>query len=294
MSGNIEANTLVLMSGIQAETNAQANLEYVRISSFKIGDEANGVLDEKDTAINGNLVYEGGSGEITVSVVSKDTIQFHITLEPGVGEFNIGNIVLFTSEGVAYSKTVLPRQIYKHKYSPPEYILGSRISFVIAITRANIEEKISPQITTIDNANVPSVADHTLLDEVNSVIYNVYNVQNHLQTGTPVLASSRSSDSSWFASPLMKYINDGFFNNFDGGTDGDRHVELLINFGGNYLIMDTGFQSTISGGDLQNEISDIFYSALDLGELRLFELDNNVVQYKDQENFTYYYIRRNL
>ena len=294
MSGNIEANTLVLMSGIQAETDAQANLEYIKISSFKIGDEANGVLDEKDTNINGNLVYEGGSGEITVSVVSKDTIQFHITLEPGVGQFNIGNIVLFTSEGIAYSKTVLPRQIYKHIYSPPEYVLGSRISFVIAITRANIEEKISPEITTTDNANVPSVADQTLLDGVNSVIYNVYNVQNHLQTGTPVLTAGRSADSAWFATPLMKYINDGFFNNFDGGTDGDRHLELLMNLGGNYLQEDTSFQTLLNGGDLQNQNSDIFYSQLNPEELRLFELDSNVVQYKDQENLTYYYIRRNL
>lgn len=217
------ADNILLDEGVNALVNAQANNVAVEIDSVVIGNDASSSIDPSDTSINGNQVFSGGASLIGVSTTGTDTIRFLITLDEGIGDFDVGNIVLFTSNNEAFMKMSLDTQVQKTASNLPSKI-GNRLTFNAALVYNNVTSLVNVSILTQTDASLPDVQDVVSLPNAGVATYNAYLLQNHEHLGVPTLALKRNTDNTWFGIPIMDYLKSADFGILDGGVDADEHL----------------------------------------------------------------------
>lgn len=256
------ASTVLLDEGNTALVNAKGNNTLVKLDSWKIGDFAGFSLDRTANDVLGNVVATGSNAEISVTIVSSDTLRFMLTLDEDAGNYNVGNIMLFDDGGNAIMWMVLESSVSKEANNLPAQV-GNRLAFNMSLTYNNVSNLINTSILQQNLANIPIVSDDGSLPIASGAAYDLYLLQNHRNLASPTLAFRRNSDDKWFGLPYVDYINDAEFGILDGGVDGTGSVrnQDYVRAGG--YLHDQQFTDTIDGGDLiENRTSTLDFGTI--------------------------------
>ncbi len=181
----------------------QINITYFRIGSAAASDGAQALVTNTDVQ---NFVYQGTSSQMSYSVIDTDTVLYRIVLDQTIGNFEIGNVGIFTSDGTMFAQGVLPQETPKY-FSQPPNLIGNRkvIDFVLVLSnQANI---VNLNIFLANECSLPQVPTELLLPPATTAPFNTYLVLNHTHIGRPTLASRFNG--FWNHTPLHLYPNEG-------------------------------------------------------------------------------------
>ncbi|MDE1905079.1 MAG: phage tail protein [Rhodospirillales bacterium] len=193
---SVLVNTSVITNAglSDAITNGTQGLK-VQISSFQIGS----ALITPQPTMTGvtTLVYTGTADQITYSSnASTDEITFYVSLGETVGNFYIGNIGLFTTDGTMFAISALANQEYKLKTdtgtSPPT--TGNSRIYAIVVALTNVQNLIDVSIISPAYASLPSVTTEAQLPSVNAAPYNAYIVETLSKTNTNSIAVTNGTN----------------------------------------------------------------------------------------------------
>lgn len=201
------ANTpsVITLAGLAAAARAGQYGPKIEVTKVKIGSSIiTSSINSNMTDVT-NSVWEGGTDVIRYQVVSDTVVMFKITLDESVGNFDIGNIGLFLSDGTMFTITALPKVSYKQKTEGST--VGNRRIFNIPVILSGIAEITNLSILIADEANVPQVNTEQDLPDPISAPFSVYEVLYHTDFGCPVLAIR--VDSNWWYIPAQLSVGSG-------------------------------------------------------------------------------------
>src|SRR5882762_7002291 len=99
--------TVITRAGITAAINAGGQGALIDITYFKIGSALLTPVLDTMTNVTG-LVYTGSSSQLAYRVIDENTTDYIITLDESIGNFDIGNIGLFLTDGTMFALTGYP------------------------------------------------------------------------------------------------------------------------------------------------------------------------------------------
>ena len=176
--------TVVTDAGINACLQAGMTGPKIDITQVKIGSQIIEVTPDM-TDVYGE-VWSGGLDYINYQVQDSDVFAFKITLDEAIGDFDCGNIGLFTADGTLFSITTMDKP--ERKIKNAEDVVGNRKIFVIPIKLSGISQLINVSLLVPDEASIPFVQTQLDLPQVNLAAYSVYEIINHTEFNASALA----------------------------------------------------------------------------------------------------------
>lgn len=225
------------MSGIATITNAGLAAAFVseadgyatkiNITGFKIGSTHNVTPSGLETDVLGSTLHTGDLTDMTVTKVGTSTLVYKIRLDKTVGDFDIGNIGLFTDTGVLFALLVYPRTRPKEQESLPD-TAGNIIEIQLAVIYTNLAEAVDLSLTTNAESDLPTVTLFTDLPTPSTAAHSVYLVTNNSLVGGPSLAFTDGS--AWYYSRLYATtLNAADVVSTPAGTLSATNVQAALN-----------------------------------------------------------------
>lgn len=169
----------------------------INITGFQIGtlSAADGATPDPTASAVSNWVYTGSVNQIFYAAEpNSNSCIFRIVLDETVGNFNIGQIALFTGSTM-FSLSILFQQVPKWKQNLPS-LQGNSLAFDLVLGISNAQSCINLTLLQSLDATLPEVQDETQLPDPGTTIYDTYLCDNNTTTGVPALASRRGT--SWW------------------------------------------------------------------------------------------------
>ena len=248
----------ILTAGKTALSNALLGIAPASAHSFNVGDTAGYEPVVSNTAITGNLVFEGLATSITSTRLSEDTVRFVCTITESHGPFEVGNMILFMEsieDGVVpFIEVVLPVAITKTQSDPQLtaegfQVPGSRLAINIELKHS--DEVIIQSVTVItpNYASMPTFETQLDVPAGAALSFRQFVISWHSQTRSPVLATVDGGGIIW-GIPYSQQVNDPDFGHLDGGQDGGGYGGEPddIVFGYFYTTPEATFVSPYIGG----------------------------------------------
>lgn len=185
------SQTVITKNGILSVFNAGANGPQINITNFQIGSD----LITPDSSMPGVIssgssgvpVYTGVPSQLSYQIVDGNNVLFKIVLDETIGDFNIGNIGLFLSDGTMFSITALSGVTLKYKTNYPT-IIGNQKTYNVITQLGSLSTAIDLTLITQDEAAIPVVATELVLPPPDLAPFPVYVVNEHTIYGLPALA----------------------------------------------------------------------------------------------------------
>jgi hypothetical protein len=173
-----------------------------------------------------------GTGSIRYHLRSEDEIQFILTLDQSVGNFYVGNIMLFDDTDTPFMAASLDLPAKKEALSLPA-TTGNSLRYVINLKYTAAGKLVDVTITPPDNASLPLVATEAALPPVGAAPYDAYQIERLTKSGLPTVAL-RDPERGWYGVQGVRNIDDpGFDRVLDGGVSSrSPYIETLG--GGSY------------------------------------------------------------
>ena len=251
---------VILDGGKAAISSALIGLDGSAPHSFIVGTEAGGTLDSTIVAVTGEEVFEGGTGSISVSRLSEDTVRYICTISEAEGPFQVGNLLLNLSnleDGVVpFVHVILPVAITKKQADPTVttegyQVPGSRLSFNIEVTHSKDAEIVSVTVVTPTYSTLPMFATEADVPNGAALTYRNFVIQYDTRTKTPVLGTVDQNNIRW-GMPYSRNVSDPAFGHLDGGQDGEGYGgevdEFIPGLSYIYLRIDSDFDEPDIGG----------------------------------------------
>jgi len=182
--------TVITNSGITSVINAENDGPKIKVTSVKIGSTIiNPTSSMTDVT---NVVWQGDSSYLTYNIIDSNTFAFKLTLDESVGDFDVGNIGLFTSDGAMFCITSL--FAIERKIRSTVSQTGNRRQYIVYIQLTQIIDKID--LTVIDNtdASIPTVqTENDLPDSI--TLFNCFQILYHTKLKHSCLAIRE--DNTW-------------------------------------------------------------------------------------------------
>lgn len=206
------STTVITTGGIAAANRAGVYGPKIEVTYFKIG---SGIItpDSSMTDVD-TLVYTGTTDQITYQIIDDSNILFKVTLDDSVGDFDIGNVGLFLSDGTLFALTALPGVTRKVRTNFPTTI-GNRRIFNVIIQMSGVTNVTNLTVLIQDEAALPVVQTELSLPPSLVAPYPVYMVSAHTVYGRPTLALRQNA--TWYFIPADTdggygtYISSAFF-----------------------------------------------------------------------------------
>ena len=181
--------TILTDAGLNAAVLAGTTGPTVNVTSVKIGSSI--VTPTSAMTDVTGLVWTGDSTYIRYQVQDDGLFAFKITLDEGIGDFEIGNIGLFLDDGTMFTITSMDKVALKIKNDTD--VTGNRISIVVPIKLAGISNLMNVTVLVPDESSIPFVQTQNDLPDPSLSAYSVYEVLNHTVYNVPVLALRTST-----------------------------------------------------------------------------------------------------
>lgn len=248
------AYSTLLNSAIPAIINSLLLGNTLQIASFSIGDAYGYTLNPNATQVGilNSVQFTGGTSYISTST-SGNSVSYVISLDNTLGNFTIGNVMLFLSyEGgtVPFIQTIFPSQVLKVAQSGS--VVGNYI--VIKLTADLGSSAVAATYTVeISDANVsilPNVNTELSLPNPSSSVFQQYIIDSVTTTDRPAIAMRRTLDNTWYGNGLIQRIADSRFGCIYGGIIGDGYQDFngIDIWGGYFNTPSVDFTTTIDGG----------------------------------------------
>lgn len=247
--------TILTRNGARALSRSVVNGVAVSFLSFRIGSSF-GFSPSVTASDVDKFVYEGDSSQIDVNFgvnprgngVNSTIFNVELTLDHTIGDFEIGNVMLFDQSGRGFAFGV--RESAIPKFRSRRENLGSEIIIQFPIRILTEETPANVTTTVTRESSVPTVSSEQGLINTDSRLaeFPVYVVENFLGRGTPALLYASSQENIWWANPFFGNLNNLDFDTISGGRVGDgyQNPQGLIIFGGSFG--DSRSNVTVLGG----------------------------------------------
>ncbi len=188
----------------------------INITSFKIGSDnifadsattLKGLTGVQSGGVNGSVYTMASSSQLTYSVLSPNEVAYIVTLDETVGNFTIGNIGLYSSDGTLFSITALSATTSKVQTSGT--VLGNRKIYEILVNFTNAATLSNLTVLTEYAYNLATVPTELLLPSPISPPYNVYLIQQHTLLGVQCLATNYNSIWEFYTATQTEAQNPG-------------------------------------------------------------------------------------
>jgi Phage tail-collar fibre protein len=195
--------TKITAAGITSSINAAGNQgPKINITYFKIGPTIIPPVEGDPSTDITDSIYQGDASQLQYAVVNDNTVQYIITLDESVGDFDIGRIGLFMDNGdgtsTLFSITSIDCPNPDHKFATANGILGNRLTYYIYLAISNMATIANFTIQLLQLLSIPEVTSELSLPDPTNVSFNTYQVMDHSVTDVPAVAYRQSS--SWFMS----------------------------------------------------------------------------------------------
>lgn len=221
----------VLNAGKHILTNALVGLATSYAAGFDVGDAYGFVLDPADTAVRGNIVYQGSTHDIAVLRVAEDTVRFTCSITEGLGPFQVGNLILFmqdeNSNAVPFVEVVLPFPVIKQpsadQVTTSGVVLpGTRFAISITVKLTDQADNVVVEILPPDYSSLPSFGSELDVPPAAAMTFKQYVINYDSRVKTPVLYTIDENNVRW-GIPFYQQMRDPRFGQLDGGMDGEGY-----------------------------------------------------------------------
>jgi len=200
--------TQITHAGITSATRARNNQgPKINITSFKIGPTIIvPVVDDPSTDIT-DAVYTGYPSQLQYAVVNDNTVEYIVTLDESVGDFDIGRIGLYMDNGdgtsTLFSITSIDAPSPDHKFATSGGTVGNRLTYTIFLAISNMANIANFTIQLLQILTIPEVPSELSLPDPDHVAFNTYQVMKHSVSRVPAIAyretaAQGQTPSRWF------------------------------------------------------------------------------------------------
>jgi hypothetical protein len=249
--------SILLNSGKVALAKAIAEGKKLKIAAYRIGAAANFIPTPDAINPNPTSIYQGSSDFVSSSLINEDEIRYTITLLETVGQFNVGNVMLYLGEEtsgapilIPYLWGVLPAPLPKYKQDGTKSV-GNRIVLNVIAKYTNVSEAFELKIIPPALASLPNVASEDDLPPPQLAVHQNYVIQNNTATGAPSLALRRNVDDVYYLNTFFQRIDDPLFGSLIGGVVGDSYAPFfgVYKAGGLFKHGPSAFNDELDGGE---------------------------------------------
>src|SRR6266481_5381813 len=192
----------LLNTGRNALVNALITNTPINITKLHISAIPNITLDPAATDVVGGIVYSSSSGNIFADVINSNELRILVKLDQTIGSFLIGNVVLFLDDGTPFMSGSITTAVQKLVQNLPSEV-GNIVTLNMTLTYTNVTTAVNVTILNPLYATLPFITDTNALPIAGFAAYDVYNVQNDVRSGRPVIVFRRASDNTWWSSPIV-------------------------------------------------------------------------------------------
>jgi hypothetical protein len=196
-------STVITKEGINKAIYAGTHGIKIDVNSYKIG-SAIIVPREEDLEVAG-LVYTGSGGQMEYYQVDENTTTYTITLDENVGDFTIGNLGLYLTDGTLFALTSYPTSIPKWKTSGDT--LGNRRQLMVTIKYSGLGSISDFSIQMINLLSLPEVPTEFDLPPASNPPFNTYQVKYHTISRQETIAYRWGN--AWHFSPERDLAGEG-------------------------------------------------------------------------------------
>lgn len=243
-------SAILLNAGLAEIVSDIAGSSNVKLNRYRIG-RASGVLVPTDPNVPNvyplsdydrtdvvDFEYEGniglpGQGYIAATKISDNEVRFVLVLNETVGDFEIGNVMLYDDSGSGFIFGSLPTGITVQKYKTVGTNPGNRVVINLTVAATNLAQINTLNILASCCECIPSVPTQVDLPLPGSTPYDVYIVQNHTEIMRPFIAFRHFETNTWHGLPFSQSVESLDFGVMDGGTVGDIYQKgaIVYNYG---------------------------------------------------------------
>jgi len=224
-------NIIFTTAGRNYLLERQAAGQKALLGSFRIGHSNLFVPNESNTGIFGMQTYIGLNDEIFWIKYSESEVVFRCCIEHNKGDFDIGNIGIFSDSGVLLFIAKFPYIHRKMRTKETSEAAGGRWTFQVRLMMDNMFE-------LWDFSNItPKYAEMQELMLTDAPNYPFDSFYTELQLNNSFLPTNRSgylcisgnTSRHWFTSPFqMSEANVIVYERYhlDGGEENDKHTGI--------------------------------------------------------------------
>jgi len=164
----------------------------ININQFKVGPTIIQPVDGDTTTDITDSVFSGDSTQLQYAVVDNNTIEYIVTLDETIGNFNVGRIGLYADNGdgthTLFSITALDTTNPDWKFHTSGNQVGDRLTYSIYLAISNFFNIANFTIPLLPLQSVPEASTETALPDPLHVAFDVSQVMKHSVAKTPSLA----------------------------------------------------------------------------------------------------------
>jgi len=201
-----------------------------KIHSFKIASTP-GVnpVKEGNTQPSGPLVYTGEANQIWITKVSLHEVVFTIRLEHTVGDFSIGNAMIYLESDAVGGQPIpflwasLANATPKNDSDLPAYVVGNRIMLQCTTWFPYLTNALdfSPHEELV--ARLPTFTNDKALPGVDVAEYDQGVIGEHEFYDAGIMVAKDTKRGYWWGTAFTQYIEDPYLGNIRGGIVGQEY-----------------------------------------------------------------------
>jgi hypothetical protein len=182
--------TQVTAAGISYAINAKNGTgPKINITYAKIGPVTTPPPVPRDPSLDiDDAVYITDSSVLQYAVIDANTVEFVVTLDESLGNFNVGRIGLFTDDDTLFSITAIDMDHPDNKFFTVGNLVGNRLTYSIYLAITNLPKLCNFTIPLLKLLTVPEVAQEIALPDPSHVTFNTFQVNKHSIARVPAIA----------------------------------------------------------------------------------------------------------
>jgi hypothetical protein len=248
----------ILKSGENRLTDLLSKNLKTKINSFRIGSSAGLTPNSDATQVSGSMVYQGTPDQITYYKVSPSEIVLKLILDHDVGDFNIGNVLIFldpaTTNGppIPFLWAVLPSASPKNDSNFAAYVVGNRVVILIALWFPYIQNILDMAQHKEEYAQFKEYGDENLVPSVDIEEYDQVSISSHSQYNSMSVLVKDNKYSKWWGLAFTQFVDDPGLNRLEGGIIGQEYGSFSgIKYydGKHFIINNNSFPKTDGGNN---------------------------------------------
>lgn len=215
--------TILTKQGAIAFTRAMVLGKPVVIKKFRIGSLAGFTPKPIDTDV-ADFVYEGSQSQIKMKFGSSTAIAIvELTLDHSVGDFDIGNIMLYDDRDQPFAFGVRGSSVPKVRSQ--RSVLGTEMNIQFPLRILTDETPANVSVSVVDQKSLPVVATEEAVTSslASQAEFPVYLCENFKGTNRPAILYADPARDMWWANPFFIDLASGLYGVISGGNVGDLY-----------------------------------------------------------------------
>jgi hypothetical protein len=228
----------ILIEGNSLLTTSLTQQKKLKIKEYRIGNSSGFTPNGNETNPAGSLVYTGTETTIITSAISDEEIRYTITLDEGIGNFTVGNVVIYADlndDNILKPFAMTSLDVGQQKIATLGAVQGNRIIIVFVLKLSNNTGSVSVVIPNVQKSSLPNYETENNLPNAESSPFRSLTIVSHSKLLKPAFGLKKESNNTWFGTPFMDRIDNPRFGWLWGGVCSDgRQLNYDIFIEGSY------------------------------------------------------------